>query len=105
VLGVSDKVSAAIDAAIAQCKARSSRPPDRLSGCGALHRQARDGWGIGEICGRHWTVSVKPTLAEAEYDLRAWKLSMKYEYGYALPQCRRVITVGPDGNEYDYIQY
>jgi hypothetical protein len=101
----SGNVNTAMTTAIAQCKDRSSRPRDVLTGCGALLRTARNGWGIAEICGRHWTVSVEPTLAEAEFHLRTWKLSMKYEYGVILPQCHRVITVGPDGNEYDFIQY
>jgi hypothetical protein len=68
-------------------------------------RVARNGWGIAEICGRHWHVSVARTLLEAEFDLRAWKLSMKYEYGVALPECRRVVTVGPDANMYAFTQY
>jgi hypothetical protein len=101
----SGNLSASMAIAIARCNERSSRPRGALTGCGALLRMARHGWGVAETCGTHWMISVERTLAEAEYYLRAWKLSMKYEHGVKLPQCRRVVTVGPDGNEYDFIQY
>src|SRR5215470_1208277 len=92
-----DDTNAAIAGAIAQCTERSPRSAPSVNGCGALLRLAPNGWGIAEICGTHWNVSVEPTLDEAELSLRAWKLSLKYEYGIALPECRRVTTVGPDG--------
>ena len=98
----SDNTSAAIAGAIAQCTKRSPRPPTSITGCGALLRLARNGWGIAEICGTHWHVSVEPTLDEAELSLQAWKLSLKYEHGIALPECRRVVTVGPDGEPAEY---
>ena len=94
--------NAAIAGAIAQCAERSPRPLSSITGCGALLRLARDGWGIAEICGTHWHVSVGATAREAELYLQAWKLSMKYEHGIALPECRRVVTVGPDGAPGEY---
>jgi len=97
-----DNSNAAIGGAIARCAKRSSRPSISITGCGALLRLARNGWGVAEICGTHWHVSVEPTLDEAELSLRAWKLSLKYEYGIALPECRRVTTVGPDGEPAEY---
>jgi len=103
--GASDHSHVAMTAAIAQCNGRSSRARGSITGCGALLRTARNGWGIAEICGQHWHVSVERTLAEAEFELRAWKLSLRYEYGYALPECRRLATVGPDGNLYAFTQY
>jgi hypothetical protein len=100
-----DSVSSAMAKAIAQCKERSPRPRDSMTGCGALLRTARDGWGIAEICGAYRHVSVERTLADAEFYLRGWKLSMKYEHGVTLPQCRRVVTVGPDGNVHALTQH
>jgi len=97
-----DNSSAAIAGAVAQCAQRSPRRPIAITGCGALLRLARDGWGIAEICGTHWYVSVEPKLGEAETSLQAWKLSLKYEHGIALPECRRVVTVGPDGEPAEY---
>src|SRR5262245_7085618 len=98
----SDNINAAIGGAIAQCTKRSQRPPASITGCGALLRLARNGWGIAEICGTYWHVSIEPTLDEAELSLQAWKLSLKYEHGIALPECRRVVTVGPDGEPAEY---
>ena len=92
-----DNANTAITGAIAQCAKRSPRPPTSITGCGGLLRLARNAWGIAEICGTHWHVSVEPTLDEAELSLRAWKLSLKYEHGIVVPECRRVVTVGPDG--------
>ena len=97
-----DNSNAALSGAIAQCAERSPRPPTSITGCGALLRLARNGWGIAEICGTHWHVSVEPTLGEAELSLQAWKLSLKYEHGITLPECRRVVTVGPDGEPVQY---
>jgi len=97
-----DNTDAAMAGAIAQCAKRSPRPPTSINGCGASLRLARDGWGIAEICGTYWLVSVEPTHDEAELSLRAWKLSMKYQHGIALPECRRVVTVGPDGEPAEY---
>jgi len=97
-----DNSNAAIGAAIAQCAERSPRPATSVTGCGALLRLAQNGWGIAEICGARWHVSVEPTLGEAELSLQAWKLSLKYEHGIALPECRRVVTVGPDGEPTEY---
>jgi len=97
-----DNSNAAISGAIAQCAERSPRPPTSITGCGALLRLARNGWGIAEICGTHWHVSVKPTLDEAELSLEAWKLFLKNEHGIALPRCRRVVTVGPEGKPAEY---
>jgi len=97
-----DNSNAAITGAIAQCAERSPRPPNSITGCGALLRLARNGWGIAEICGTRWHVSVEPTLGEAELSVQAWKLSLKYEHGIALSECRRVVTVGPDGEAAEY---
>jgi len=98
----SDNTSATMAGALSQCAKRSRRPPTSITGCGSLLRLARDGWGIAEICGTHWHVSVEPTLAEAELSVHAWKLFLKYEHGTALPKCRRVVTVGPDGEPAGY---
>jgi len=97
-----DNSNAAIAGAIAQCAERSPRRPNSITGCGALLRLARNGWGIAEICGTRWNVSVERTLGEAALSLQAWKLSLKYERGIALPECRRVVTVGPDGEPAEY---
>jgi len=97
-----DDSNAAITGAIAQCAERSPRPTTSITGCGALLRLARNGWGIAEICGTRWHVSVERTLVEAELSLQAWKLSLKYEHGIALAECRRVVTVGPDGEPVAY---
>src|SRR5215470_1417516 len=97
-----DNTNAAIAGAIAQCAERSPRPPTSITGCGGLLRLARNGWGIAEICGTHWHVSVEATLDEAELSLRAWKLSLEYEHGIVVPECRRVVTVGPDGQPAEY---
>jgi hypothetical protein len=91
-------VNNAMVRAIAQCKDRSPARQDSMTGCGALLRTAQNGWGVAEICGTHRHVSVERTLADAEFYLRAWKLSMQYEYGVKLAECRRVVTVGPDGD-------
>jgi len=92
-----DSSNAAISGAIAQCAERSPRIATSITGCGALLRLAPNGWGIAEICGTRWHVSVERTLGEAELSVQAWKHSLKYEHRIALPQCRRVVTVGPDG--------
>src|SRR5262249_29377918 len=97
-----DNSNAAIAGAIAQCAERSPRSASSITGCGAMLRLARNGWGIAEICGTRWHVSVGPTLEEAELSLRAWKLSLKYEHGIALAECRRVVTVGPNGEPAEY---
>jgi hypothetical protein len=91
-------LDAAMAGAISDCQERSTRPPGSMTGCGALLRMAPNGWGIAEVCGKDWHVSVERTLADAEFSIRAWKLSMQYERGATLPDCRRVVTVGPDGN-------
>jgi len=70
-----DNTNAAMAGGLARCAERSCRLPTSITGCGCLLRLAQDGWGIAEICGTYWHVSVDPTLAEAELSVRAWKLS------------------------------
>jgi hypothetical protein len=88
----SDSSNTAMAMAIARCKERSSRPMDSITGCGALLRLARNGWGIAEICRTNWEMSVGRTLVDAELSLQARKLSLKYEHSI------RTFGVSPRGD-------
>jgi hypothetical protein len=83
----------AIAAAIRNCRAMAGGPSD----CGAQFTTTRGGWVHASLCGCHKIVAAAETQEAVEQAAIKRETDLEQHYGAALPPCRHVVTVGPDG--------
>jgi hypothetical protein len=88
-----DSISAAIAAAIAQCKGRQQKG----IGCGARFTTIRGGWSLGVRCGSENIVVAEKTLVEAEQAAIDREIELRRLYVPDMPPCVRVVSVDPSG--------
>ena len=92
----SEHSSAAIAAAIADCRQRAVGTGGTGSGCGARQVYTRNGWLLAYACGdRMFAVSGR-TLPEASLAAVAQETDWRQLYRLQIPACRLVVAIGPD---------
>lgn len=89
--------SAAIAAAIADCRRRAVETGGTGSGCGARQVYARNGWLLAYACGgRMFAVSGR-TLQEARSAAVIQETDWREVYRLDIPACSLAVAIGPDG--------
>jgi hypothetical protein len=66
-------------------------------GCGASFTTIRAGWSLGIRCGLTNIIVAERTLAGAERAAAVRELELRQLYVPAMPPCRRIVTVDPQG--------
>ena len=83
----------ALASALRKCNAMSGDGSD----CGAEFTAVRNGWTLGLLCGDHRVLVAATDVASAWQAARDRIAYLKLQYGDLLPECRRIVTIDPDG--------
>lgn len=92
-----EHTSAAIAAAIVDCRQRAAGIGITGSDCGARQVYARNGWLLAYACGERMFAVSGRTLPEAHAVAGAQEINWRKMHRLDIPACRLVVTIGPDG--------
>lgn len=95
--GTSGRSSAAIAAAIGDCRQRAAVNGGTGGGCGARQVYSRNGWLLAYACGERMFAVSGRTLTEARIAAVAQELDWREVHRLDIPACRLVVAIGPDG--------
>lgn len=93
--------SAAIAAAIADCRQRAAGSGSNGSDCGARQVYTRKGWSLAYSCGERTFAVSGRTIVEAHVAAVAQEIDWREVSRLDAPACRLLVAIGPDGRPED----
>lgn len=92
--GTEEHTSAAIAAAIVDCRKRAGNDP---GDCGARQVYTRRGWILGYKCGEHVFAVSARSLQQAHAAAVTQEIDWRHVQKLEIPACTLVVAIGPEG--------